>query len=298
MKDFKKYQHIERFETSEVHGINIGVCHVFPKIDGTNASVWFNGKNLCFGSRNRELSLENDNAGFMSMTHESEPLKSFFTEFPDVTLYGEWLVPHSLKTYREDAWNHFYVFDVCFEENMKMRYMEYCEYSKILEKYNIEYIPCLASIENARADQFFGLLESNQYLIKDGCGAGEGIIIKNYGFKNAHGKTIWAKIVRSEFRDENRKAFGHPEIRGRSLIEIEIADKFFTKTFCEKEFAKISINGWSSKMIPRLLGILWYEFIKEELWNSLKQFKNPTIDFKLLNKIIIQKTKEYLPGIF
>lgn len=38
--EFKKYQHVERFGTDETEGINIGKCYVFPKIDGTNSSVW------------------------------------------------------------------------------------------------------------------------------------------------------------------------------------------------------------------------------------------------------------------
>ena len=31
--DFRKYQHIERFGTTEVDGIELGKCYVFPKID-------------------------------------------------------------------------------------------------------------------------------------------------------------------------------------------------------------------------------------------------------------------------
>ena len=37
--EFRKYQHIERFGTSEVEQIEIGTCYVFPKIDGTNNMV-------------------------------------------------------------------------------------------------------------------------------------------------------------------------------------------------------------------------------------------------------------------
>lgn len=37
---FNKYQHVEKLGNKEVEGINIGTCYVFPKIDGTNASIW------------------------------------------------------------------------------------------------------------------------------------------------------------------------------------------------------------------------------------------------------------------
>ena len=63
--EFRKYQHIERFGTDEVDGIEFGKCYIFYKIDGTNGSVWLdNDGNLKAGSRNRELTLENDNARF------------------------------------------------------------------------------------------------------------------------------------------------------------------------------------------------------------------------------------------
>lgn len=63
---FIKYQHIERIGTSEVEGILDGDCYVFPKLDGTNASIWMDDAELCCGSRNRQLSLENDNGGFIN----------------------------------------------------------------------------------------------------------------------------------------------------------------------------------------------------------------------------------------
>jgi len=33
--EFRKYQHIERFGTDEVDGIEFGKCYIFYKIDGT-----------------------------------------------------------------------------------------------------------------------------------------------------------------------------------------------------------------------------------------------------------------------
>ena len=61
---FKKYQHIERLGTDETEGILDGLVYVFPKIDGTNGSIWWeptcmskttkNHGCIRFGSRNRE----------------------------------------------------------------------------------------------------------------------------------------------------------------------------------------------------------------------------------------------------
>ena len=96
--EFRKYQHIERFGTTEVEGIEIGTCYVFPKIDGTNSSVWLNDGVVCAGSRNRQLTLEKDNAGFYAAISKDERIKAYLEKHPTHRLFGEWLVPHSLKT--------------------------------------------------------------------------------------------------------------------------------------------------------------------------------------------------------
>ena len=65
-----KYQHIERIGTDETDGILIGSVYVFPKLDGTNASVWLNSDGtIGAGSRNRTLSAQSDNAGFVNHSH-------------------------------------------------------------------------------------------------------------------------------------------------------------------------------------------------------------------------------------
>ena len=102
--EFDKYQHVERLGTLEVEGLLEGRCYVFPKIDGTNASVWScPKKGLQAGSRNRTLSIDNDNAGFLASMLQAGEILGFLEAHPDKRLCGEWLVPHSLKTYREEC---------------------------------------------------------------------------------------------------------------------------------------------------------------------------------------------------
>ena len=38
--EFKKYMSLKRLGRTEVNGIDIGRCFIFPKIDGTNAQCW------------------------------------------------------------------------------------------------------------------------------------------------------------------------------------------------------------------------------------------------------------------
>ena len=173
--EFKKYQHIERFGTSEVRGIEFGKCYVFYKIDGTNSSVWIDDDgNLQAGSRKRILSLENDNAGFYANISKDENIIGYLKKYPNHRLYGEWLVPHSLKTYRDNAWRKFYVFDVCLDkEDDGIEYLTYETYQSMLEEFNIDYIPPIAIINNPTYESLVKLLDkTGDFLIKDGEGSG------------------------------------------------------------------------------------------------------------------------------
>jgi hypothetical protein len=292
--EFEKYQHVERFGTTETNGIEYGMCFVFPKIDGTNSQLWMNG-GLHAGSRNRELSLDNDNAGFYNWAVNQLQLLNFFHAYPNLRLYGEWLVPHTLKTYQKTAWNNFYVFDVMNGEE----YLPYDEYKPLLDEFGIEYIPPICKVENPTYERLINQLEKNGYLIEDGQGTGEGIVIKNYNYKNKFGRTTWAKIVKNEFKAKHQKV-DVCQIKENKIIEEEIVAKFVTVALIEKELAKIEneLDGWSSKFIPRLLNTVFYCLVKEECWNFVKEFKNPTVDFKRLSFFTTVRIKEAMPHLF
>lgn len=301
--EFKRYQHVERFGNSEVNDIEIGVCYIFPKIDGTNSSVWLNENGeLKAGSRNRELTLENDNAGFYNLISKNDAIASYLKKHPTHRLFGEWLVPHSLKTYRDDAWRKFYIFDVCVDSDEKetgLEYIPYDIYKPLLEEFNLEYLAPLKIIKNGTYDNFIKELENNTFLIKDGTGTGEGIVIKNYDFYNRYGRQTWAKIVSSEFKEKHHKTMGAPTVENK-MVEQEVVDEFVTGAFVEKEYSKIvNVKGeWNSKMIPQLLNTIYHELICEEMWNIVKKFRNPKLDFKTLNSLTINKIKNVKPEIF
>lgn len=301
--EFKKYQHIERFGTDEVQGIEMGECLVFYKIDGTNSSVWLDSEgNLRAGSRNRELTLDNDNAGFYAYALSNDDIKRYMRRHPHHRLYGEWLVPHSLKTYREDAWRRFYVFDVCMDkDNGEVEYLPYDVYKFFLDEFGIDYIPPLARVKNGSYETFVNLLEkTGQFLVKDGHGNGEGIVIKNYDWYNRFRRQTWAKIVATEFKEKHHKVMGCPSIKEQELVEEKIVNEYCTDAFIEKEYAKIVLekDGWKSQYIPMLFGKIFYELIKEESWNIVKQYKNPTINYKTLNMMVIRRVKEYKRELF
>ena len=299
--EFKKYQHVERFGNSEVLGIENGKCYIFPKIDGTNSSVWLSEGKICAGSRNRELSEDKDNAGFYKEIIKDENIRKYLEKHPTHRLFGEWLVPHSLKTYRDDAWRKFYIFDVCIDTDSGegLKYLSYEEYKPLLDECDLNYLAPLRVIKNGTYDNFIQCLNQNDVLIQDGQGTGEGIVIKNYDFYNKYGRQTWAKIVTSEFKEKHSKIKGVSVIENK-LIEEKIVDEFVTSAFIEKEYSKIvnDKQGWSSQYIPMLISKIFYELINEEMWNIIKKFKNPTINFKILNTMVINKIKIVKSEIF
>lgn len=300
--------HIERLNTTETQNIELGECYIFPKIDGTNASVWLHDGKIQAGSRTRHLSAESDNAGFYAWVIDQPNLLAYLLENPTHRLFGEWLVPHSLKTYRSEAWRKFYVFDVAIdkesdeilhESDTTLKYIHYEEYKPLMEKHGIDYIPPVCKLTNGSYEQLVNQLMKNVFLIEDGKGYGEGIVIKRYDFRNKYNRPTWAKIVTSEFKEKHSKEMGPPDMKGEKMVEHEIAKEFVTKALVDKEHAKIEVEtGWTSKMIPRLLNTVYYCIVKEEAWEFVKKHKSPVIDFKRLQHFVFNEVKAKKPELF
>lgn len=296
---FIKYPHLERFGMDGVSGIELGHCYIFPKLDGTNAQVWLDkDQYIQAGSRNRKLSLDNDNAGFLACMADDPEIRRFLEAYPNLRLYGEWLVPHSLKTYRESAWRVFYVFDVFDDE--KEVFLSYEYYSDLLDGFDIEVISPLSIIKNPGYDQLIKETEKNTYLINDGKGVGEGIVIKNYEYTNSFGVTTWAKIVTTLFKEKDFKEMGPSILGGTKMIEEEIVDSFVETHLINKTYDKIRIEkeGFGSKNIPELLNRVYHDLVDEEIWDIVKKHKNPTINFKTLYTLTIRKIKALKPELF
>ncbi len=300
---YHKYQHLEKIGCTEVEDIQFGDCYIFPKIDGTNAHIWLDNGELKCGSRNRELSCDSDNAGFWVWCNENkETLIKVLESFPDGShIYGEWLVPHSLKTYADHKWRNFYIFDIVVISEDEKRYIHYDEYSeKLKELEYYDFIPPLRIIKNPQVEDIEMCLKQNTYLIEDGKGVGEGVVVKNYQFKNKFGRVVWAKLVGSDFKEKHHQTMGAPVTRGMAFIEEKIVLDFLSDDVIEKAYANIVNDSgeWSSKFIQRLLGVVYHDFVRECIWEILKKNKNPKIDFKVLQRFTVLRVKSVKPELF
>lgn len=300
--EFKKYQHVSRLGAQDTEGILEGKVVVMPKIDGTNGSLFLgdNGK-VHAGSRRKELDEFQDNQGFYGNFHKDPRIIAYLEKHPTHRLFGEYLKPHSLRTYNDNAWNKFYVFDVCEDNGEEFKYIPFEEYKPLLEEFEIDYIPVLAVLNNPTYDQIAKLAEENTFLIQEGMGSGEGVVCKNYDFVNKFGHIVWAKLIHHEFSNKGSQSKGRMGTEDSKPIEKRIVDKYISKFVVEKEYQKIINDNESIErkvLIPKLLNTVYHTLVTEEMWNVTKDFKNPTVNFKTLMNECRQAVIQFKPELF
>lgn len=317
MTQFRRYEHLERLGHPEVRDIELGRVYVFPKLDGTNASLWRDavGEIQC-GSRNRALTVDSDNHGFCAwIRSDDERARRLALALPaGVWVYGEWLVPHTIKGYREEAWRRFWIFDVF--DAASGRFLPWETYRDMFA--DCDLIEPLCAIQDPSTNQLLAQVETNRFLVQDGAGLGEGVVLKRYDWQNFAGRQCWAKLVRNEFAERNRKEFGFAEKQGEFQVERAIAEEFCSPTLVGKTRAKVVAAvanhhridltqpnaqqlveaSFRGNVIPQLLGRVWNDLVTEELWGAIKKHKNPTIDFSLLHKLVERRTKQLAGDLF
>jgi len=85
-------------------------------------------------------------------------------------------------------------------------------------------------------------------------------------------------------------------------IELTIQGQYVTEARVAKICNKISNTGTDDsrfetrlemKHIPQVINMVWYDIITEDMNDILKRLKDPTINFKLLKRLIFDRAKEY-----
>lgn len=141
----------------------------------------------------------------MNWAIQQESLVNMARALPNHRFYGEWLVPHSLKTYRDDAWRKFYLFDVLGANG---EFVHYDDYSVLCKRWGVEFIPCTLKATNPTYEMLHEHALKNTFLLQEGQGYGEGIVIKQYGWKNRYGNPAYAKLITSAFKEAHIKEMG------------------------------------------------------------------------------------------
>lgn len=327
---FRKYDKVQRLEKDECKGILNGICYIFEKIDGANASVWYEDDYIHIASRNREIAKFNPlNGDYLIMdsfrglanyVFENDALKMFLLVNPHLKLYGEWLVKHTIN-YPEDAYEQLYIFDVF--DSLANRFLRFEEYERLFlklywdwpniarpvdaytnpgdqslnrlisslkEEFGIKYLDPLIILKNPSLEEVKEFVGKTQFDIP----YGEGIVVKNYDFINEYGYNIYGKLVTKDFLEmkKNNILFKSKD----APTEVKIAQEYVTEARVNKIIEKMKDkNGFNNNMsdIPAVMGMVWHDVITEDMWDILKRYKNPVINFKDLKKNCDALSKQF-----
>lgn len=285
---FKPYKKIQALHKEECEGILQGTCYIQEKVDGANASIWFDQDDgeIHYGSRTRDLFLAKDDFnGFGTWVSGHPLLKHFFVRFPNVRINGEWLVRHTIG-YKETSYKKFYVFDM--EKNESLVPFE--EMYKIAGQYEIPTVTLFAVFENPTLEEIKSLAGISSLGEK-----GEGVVIKNLSFINKFGETQFGKFVTQEFKEDNGVTFGGNNKHSETYHEMYYVNKMMTLERVHKILHKLesSVGRLSEKNIPQIMGTCYHDLITEECWviaNEMGKCGKP-FDFKRFKNLCDKKSK-------
>ena len=300
---FKPYLHVERLGKTEVDNILSGVVRLTSKLDGTNASVWADEDGrMHYGSRKREISIEDDNAGFAawmkSDNDEAILLIRACQANPNWIIYGEWSVGKvgAIKKYIKEAQNTLWIFDIYNRETEK--YLTWDELEAALVLYElIDYrVKLLATLTNPTLDDIVKIANENTFLLDNTDTLGEGVVIRRDNYVNCYGRYAVAKYVREDFRPDTPKV---RRIIQAGEIEQDFINRYLTQSELEKAKAKTALicgeyTQSNGKFIGMFLNLLWKDTLEENIVDFCKRNKNPQIDFAALNGLIKVEGRKFL----
>lgn len=307
MSNFRKFEHVERLGKINTEGILEGKCYISFKLDGTNSSVWVdeNG-NICAGSRNRELNINKDNAGFCNWVNsndeEAVAIRTFLQENPCYVVYGEFLgnkggkFVGSIKNYNPDALGKLWIFDIYNKDTH--RYSNPIAFIEMLSDYNLSQY-CIPQIEvmNPTEEYIEELAKNNHFLLPEDK-VGEGVVIRNMDFINKYGHYTIGKFVLDEFKQEKSKP-KKQKVTAEN-IEQDIVDAYVLDSELSKSKAKVCVimdiaefDTRNGQCIGRMMNLVFNDLL-EECKNWAKDFRNPTVDFAKLKRACDTKVRNYL----
>ena len=285
--EFKTYPKIHRLGKEETDGLIEGTeetlfLTIQEKIDGANTSIWMDkdGVVQC-GSRTRQLPADESFNGFVEWARNQEAIVSYLSEHRDRTLYGEWLVRHTIA-YNETAYKKWYLFDIY--DNTREEFIPSRDVALVAEEYGF-------NTPTVFAEGFLTEEQIQEHVGKTTLGEqGEGVVIKRYGFKNKFGDHCYAKIVTQKFKENNAITFGGNNKHSETYQEMYFVQKYCTLARVQKIMNKIQPEldrRLDMEHIPRVSSTCYHDMITEEAWEIAQTGK--VVDFKQLKRLATKK---------
>lgn len=215
---------------------------ITEKIDGNNVRIMNDGKALIFGSHRTILAKGNPDAKmfvpFLDWVENNyDNLMRLIPK--DCILFGE--MAQNQCTLKYDKTYPLVLFDIAKTTDYGLDFVD-SEFqqkhlSEISGALNIPKVPIFYIGRIEKAEQLAEFLERDSFLGRTKL---EGIVIKNYSRLNQWNRQLFAKLVREEFREENKRVFKRVDFKS---IEEEIAERFFTRARLVKMVQKLKEEG-------------------------------------------------------
>ncbi len=286
---FKKYPDIERLGSEDNKDIiNFGedTLVIEEKVDGGNGSFWVGDDGIVhFGSRSRDLTLENDDKIFaMQQINLRELLKDKKLN-PDHIYYIEWMAKHTINyTSSPD----FIGLDIRLKHQKNAEgfgmFLGRDVREKEFEELGIENVPVVwrGKVSDLKKLNINQLIPKSKYYD----GKAEGIVIKNYCRKHPAGNhQLYAKIVTDEFKENNKAVFGG--IKQKNSDTSKIIGEFCTDARIRKAILKfVNEDGeeLSLKLMHKVPTYVIKDILKEEFNGIFEKYK--FIDFQEMKQKI------------
>ena len=309
---YQSYQHIERLskinnEFSDFNDMPTHSIDLFEKMDGANCFVSYDpdSDSWVTGSRKRQISVQNDTAGFAAYVNyaDDDHIKDLLLFLKDTGgrygVYGEWMgiskFLGSIKYYVPNALG-FHVFDVY--DDAEDRYLSYDEYSVMFEDYKfIRYVPRIDTVSAIDAEVLADVAKSATYMLPEGK-VGEGIVIKDYDYRT-YGRQQFFKLVLDEFFEQKRKnRRERPQLEGG--IEPVLVDKFVTVSEIEKSRAKTLVrlgeDTQLNRVLPMTMELVFHDLVQENGYELAKiaMKEGHSVDFGRLRREVQDRVREQI----
>ncbi len=279
-KTYNKIKHLGDEDNKGIFDNPEDELAIQEKVDGANCRFMRKGDRLIFGSHNCSIGDSTTEIGgnWKNWTNYiNDKFKKYKSEFFEGVIYfGEAFLKHSISYDWENV-PPFIGFDVYDFE--KGEYLHDHDAKYMFEHFDVDFVPTIweghvKDVPNINDD----LVPKSKF----GDVQAEGIVIKNVT------KGIYAKYVRSAFKEINKKAFGGRKKDAEDDTERFVAmfctnpriDKFIFKLIDEGNKLELAMMN----KLPKIV----YDDIIEENWHEICHSKY-TINFRQFNKSITSR---------
>lgn len=298
MGDIKKYTDVVRYGKSGTQEVlqKGDYISITEKIDGANASFCIDDSceiGVAAYSRNNQVGEHNTLRGFYDWVVKTVvPIKDKLN--PRYRYYGEWLVSHKV-VYKQDQYNNFYMFSIWDED--KEEYLSDEIVKSEAKRLGLNTTTYFYEGEYISFEHIMSFVGKSDRTLEPN--TGEGVVVKNIGYKDRFGKQVFVKFVSERFAEvQKQKLPKNPNIEDehKGLI-----DSVVTVARVEKIIHKLVDDGILGEdysiedmgLILRHLGQLIVDDIIKEEYELIKDLEGDVLK-KKIGKVLPVKVKSIL----